>query len=141
MSRTNNALIQGIYYFLILFISYTWMNKAMAIGSFQVNLLKTGLYSDEATVYISYAVLGGELAALLLLLFAPKKGSLMLLIMLVVFTLYICFLYLTGRYEVCGCGGILNGLAFRYHLLINLTLVLLASLLVRHHYKTIQHEV
>jgi len=136
----QRTFIPLIYYFLILFISYTFMNKLSALHSFQVNLLKTGLYSLDVAKQLSYLVLAGELGVLIALLFFKKAGSVLLFAMLTVFTLYICLLRLLGRYEVCGCGGVLNGLEFRYHLLINLGLVVLSWLLLKDSIKKNNYE-
>lgn len=140
LTMVTNVLLSAIYYFLIFFISYTFMNKLLAIQSFQTNLLKTGLYSSSTTEYLSYLVLAGELFVLIALLFFRKLGERLLLAMLTVFTIYICFLQFTGRYEVCGCGGVLNGLAFKYHLVINVVLVFFALLLVQANSKNNSHE-
>lgn len=140
MTVKEKIFVPAAYYLLILFISYTFMNKLMSIESFQTNLLKTGLYSDSMTKYLSYIVLAGELFVLILLLFYKKIGSQALLAMLCVFTIYISFLNIYGRYEVCGCGGVLNGLEFKYHFLINVALILLALLLVQNNLKKINNE-
>jgi hypothetical protein len=131
---------QVIYYFLILFISYTMMNKLLAIESFQVNLLKTGVFSNTMAVYLSYIVIISEFLVLLILVFRKKTGSMLLLIMLAIFTIYISWLRFYGRYEVCGCGGVLNGLAFKYHFMINMTLIFFAILLNYTNLKNIENE-
>lgn len=136
----ENILVPFAYYFLILFISYTSMNKLLAVESFQTNLLKTGLFSNRMTVYLSYFVLATEFIVLALLLFYKQIGALALLVMLCLFTIYIMLLNIYGRYEVCGCGGILNGLEFRYHLYINIGLILLAFVLVEDNFKKNNNE-
>ncbi|WP_370277708.1 MauE/DoxX family redox-associated membrane protein [Flavobacterium sp. J27] len=115
--------IQIVYYFLILFISYTTMNKFLSIESFQTNLLKTGFFEDSTTIYLSYLIILTEFVAVLILIFYKKLGALLMASMLSVFTIYILILRFYGRYEVCGCGGVLNGLQFKYHLMINVVLV------------------
>ena len=42
------------------------------------------------------------------------------------FTLYISMLRYLGKYEICGCGGILNGLSYATHLIININLIIAA---------------
>jgi hypothetical protein len=123
MKSLNYHFTLFIYYSLIVFISYTLMNKLIAIESFQVNLLKTGVFDNITSIYLSYVVVASEFVVLLFLLFKKRTGSMLLLSMLITFTLYITALNYFGRYEVCGCGGILNGLQFKYHLVINILLV------------------
>nr|WP_130735283.1 MauE/DoxX family redox-associated membrane protein [Flavobacterium sp. J27] len=99
------------------------MNKFLSIESFQTNLLKTGFFEDSTTIYLSYLIILTEFVAVLILIFYKKLGALLMASMLSVFTIYILILRFYGRYEVCGCGGVLNGLQFKYHLMINVVLV------------------
>lgn len=132
--------IQAIYYFLIVFVSYTVMNKFLALKSFQINLLKTGVFGNNTTIYLSYFVIIVEFLVLLFLVFNKKFGTLFMIIMLSVFTIYISFLRLYGRYEVCGCGGILNGLQFKYHLIINILLISFSYLIYNSYKKSNSNE-
>ena len=123
MEKAKHIFNTAIYYFMIVFISYTMMNKLLAIESFQSNILKTGLFSNILTIVISYFVIFVELAIVLFLIFQKKIGLILLLLMLSTFTIYITGLNLFNIYEVCGCGGILNGLQFKYHFIINILLI------------------
>lgn len=114
-----------IYYLLILFMSYVFANKALDISAFQMNIFKTGIFSERISNLLAYIVLAIEFSSIILLLVNKKLGLDFLLILLLVFTLYISVLFYLGRYEVCGCGGILNGLSYKVHLLINILLILL----------------
>lgn len=106
------------------------MNKLMGFQSFQTNLLKTGLFSNKIIPIFATFVIILELGVLVLLIFFKSIGTRALLIMLLLFTIYISFLNVLGRYEVCGCGGVLNGLKFQYHLLINILLIALTIILL-----------
>ncbi len=130
MVKLKNIVIEFVYYSLILFIAYTAMNKLLAFESFQTNLLKTGLLPNSFIPYFAAFVIILELTVLLLLVFFKPIGLKSLLIMLMLFTIYISFINALGRYEVCRCGGILNGLKFSYHLLINIALISLTFLLL-----------
>ncbi|SOU86487.1 MauE/DoxX family redox-associated membrane protein [Tenacibaculum dicentrarchi] len=118
-----------IYSLIILFLSYVLANKVNDITSFQTNILKTGLFESKTTIYISYGIILTESIVLLFLVFKKKIGLLLFFIMILMFTLYILFLFYTNRYEICGCGGILNGLSFKYHFLINVSLIGLTYLI------------
>ncbi len=119
----KKILPQIVYYLLIVFLSYVMMNKLLNIVSFQINIFKTGVFSNQMAKYLSYVVVFSEFIVLLLLLFKRNLGLWLLLIMIFCFTIYITLLFYNGRYEVCGCGGILNGLPYKYHLLINISLI------------------
>ncbi|WP_375379306.1 MauE/DoxX family redox-associated membrane protein [Chryseobacterium luquanense] len=126
MKNTTIVLWNIIYYVLIIFFSYTVTNKLLAIKSFQTNIFKTGIFNFQQAVYLSYFVLFLELSMVILLIFKKKTGLLFSFIMMLIFTSYIIFLFTNGRYEICGCGGILNGLSFKYHLIINLLITFLS---------------
>lgn len=111
------------YYTLIIFFSYTVSNKIISINSFQENIFKTGIFSKTIVDIISYTVIILEIIMVLLLIMRKKVGLIYSLFMMVIFTVYICYLFYTGRYEVCGCGGILNGLSFKVHFLINILII------------------
>lgn len=121
--KVSKVLQQSIYAFLILFISYAVMNKTISSESFQVNLLKTGVFDSQYIKLLSYSIISLELTVLLVLIFNSRIGALLLMAMLTTFTIYISLLRIFGRYEVCGCGGILNGLHFKYHFIINIILI------------------
>lgn len=109
---------------LILFFSYTLVNKGLGFADFEFNIHKTGLYPLEMIRPVACAVLIVESLAIGLLVWNSLWGYRFALIMMAIFTGYICLLYSLGRYEVCGCGGILNGLPFYSHLAINIIVVL-----------------
>ena len=110
------------YLFLICFFCYTAVNKLMNLESFRTNLIKTSLFSEEIAKYFSVLVIVTEIIVILLMIFYKKTGLLFLSFMILIFTFYISFLNFKGLYEVCGCGGILNGLSYKYHFIINISL-------------------
>lgn len=106
-------------------MSYVFANKALDISAFQMNIFKTGIFNEKNSNILAYVVLIVELSSIILLLINKRLGLDFLLILLLAFTLYISILFYLGRYEVCGCGGILNGLSYKVHLLINILLIVL----------------
>lgn len=123
-NKIQKFIAEIIYLFLIFFFCYTAVNKYMNIESFRMNLVKTSLFSIKTAHFFSYIIILLEIVAVAFLLFFKKKGLLLFSFIMLVFTLYISFLRFKGIYEVCGCGGILNGLQYKYHLLINFFLIL-----------------
>lgn len=113
---------------LIFFMSYVFINKALDVQSFQMNIFKTGLFSGIMAKVISYIALALELFCIILLIANKQKGLRFLFIILTIFTLYISVLRSLNRYTVCGCGGILNGLSYTSHLIINLILIFMLFL-------------
>lgn len=94
------------------------------MSSFQTNLIKTTMFSKEVANWFSVLVVIFEFVVVLILLFNKKIGLWVFSTTLLIFTLYISFLSSQGLYEVCGCGGVLNGLSYSYHLLINILLII-----------------
>lgn len=105
----------------------------MGVESFTLNIAKTGLFHGLWVDMVAYYSLLAEFASIALLLYKPRIGSAVSLLVMLSFTLYILFLKMTGRYVVCGCGGILNGLPFQWHFLINIIIVM--SLLFIYRYE------
>jgi hypothetical protein len=115
---------------LILFFSYTLANKVANYADFELNLQKTGLYPVGLLRPIAIATLVAEAGAIALLIWKTAYGYRFVLLLISLFTGYICFLQIVGRYEVCGCGGILNGLTFPIHLGINIALLVSLSIVL-----------
>lgn len=111
---------------LIVFLSYTFMNKVLIFDSFIINIARTGMFSGWHVYAIAIVALIMELSSILLLVFTKKIGYAFTSFMLMVFSCYIIILYSTNRYESCGCGGIMNGLPFLPHLIINILLISLS---------------
>lgn len=126
---------QIVYYIIIIFLSYVLANKINNLASFQTNILKTGLFKSQTTIYISYATVFIETLVLIFLVFNKKVGLSFFFIMILTFTFYITFLFYTNRYEICGCGGILNGLSFKYHFLINICFLLSTIFINKENYE------
>lgn len=134
-SRLGQWLSLGYQCLLIAFFAYTLISKGMDMDAFMLNLHKTGLYATEQIRYVVWGALVAEVLAIVLLVVDSLWGYRFSLLMLSLFTGYICLLQYWGRYEVCGCGGILNGLSFYTHLSINLLLLL--SLIIALAYETL----
>lgn len=115
---------------LIGFFSYTFINKILDIGGFMLNIAKSSLFRGYMVDIIAYSALTAEGVSLISLLFKEKIGLMISWLMMVCFTCYICILYFLSLYEVCGCGGILNGLSFQWHLLINCIVITIISYLL-----------
>lgn len=127
---------KSIAFLLVAFFAYTFINKLLMFQAFKLNIAGTGVFYDVTVDLVAITALIAEATSVLLLIFKRKWGKLFSLAMMSLFTVYILYLARTGRYEVCGCGGILNGLSFSKHLTVNLLLILILLLsLFYDHYK------
>ena len=126
MASTRPKFANSIREFIILlivgFFAYTLVNKLLQFEAFKLNVARTGIFEGQWVSVVAYFAIVAEIASISLLVFARKWGIRFALAMMLFFTLYIIYLASTGHYEVCGCGGVLNGLKFQWHLLINLVL-------------------
>ena len=114
---------EAIYFFLIFFFCYTAANKLVNLESFRVNLIKTSLFDTTSAYYFSFIVIFIELITVTVLIINKYIGMILFLFVISMFTIYISYLKHEKLYEVCGCGGILNGLEYKYHFIINLFLL------------------
>jgi hypothetical protein len=131
----DKVLNEIAYLFIIFFFSYTAINKLLNIESFRTNLIKTSLFDVYSAHYFSFIVIFWEFIVIILLLFYKKIGVLTFTLTMLLFTIYISFLKSKRLYEVCGCGGVLNGLDYKYHFAINIFLILLGLFLLKNVYQ------
>lgn len=120
MPLLRKALLLAI----VLFLAYTAANKCIYFDDFTLNIAKTSVFPEPWIKVVAYGACASEIGCILLLVCKEKVGIGATLLMMAAFTAYISLLAAFGRYEVCGCGGILNGLSFGYHFAINATLIL-----------------
>lgn len=109
---------------IIAFFGYTLVNKLMNLDGFLINIAKTSVFQGRMVDLIAMYALISEALCIVLLVVKERWGALVSLTVMLSYTIYIIFLKSVGKYEVCGCGGILNGLSFHWHLLINIFLIL-----------------
>lgn len=126
MHFTRNLLLTAV----ICFLAYTFANKVLNLESFKLNIAKTGVFEGFFVDVVAYFALTAELCSIMALIVKERIGLLITFSVLIIFTAYTVMLYLSGRYEVCGCGGILNGLPFFWHLFINIVLILVVVYLI-----------
>ncbi|WP_271765550.1 MauE/DoxX family redox-associated membrane protein [Aquimarina algiphila] len=115
-----------LIYVFILFFAYTGFYKVLHLDAFKFNIARTAVFPEYFINIIPYGVIALEFTVIFFLMYKKKTGVILFAISMLVFSIYIILLYKYGRYEVCGCGGVLNGLEFKYHLIINIIFLLLA---------------
>lgn len=126
LSNIKSLLGHLNYIFLIFFMSYTSSNKLINLDSFETNLIKTTVFNIKFAREFAVIIISLEILIVLYLIYNRRKGLFVFAITIMIFTIYIIILRLMGLYEVCGCGGVLNGLKFQYHLGINIYLIISA---------------
>lgn len=120
------VIVNCISFIISVFFIYTGIFKLINPESFILNISKTGFFNEKLIPYLPYIIGFFELIIAVLILTRMFIGQLFFTITMIVFSFYITYLNNNNLYEVCGCGGILNGLSYNNHLLINLIFLTLS---------------
>ncbi|MGN6212049.1 MauE/DoxX family redox-associated membrane protein [Parafilimonas sp.] len=123
-----NVLKQLITYLLTLLFTYTSMLKIIDYQDFVIKLLKSSILPTEFVGFISYFIPTIEILTVILLLFKTIWGLYASFILMCAFTFYLVLLNSYSNYSGCSCGGILNNLSFKSHLVFNIFFIVLSVL-------------
>ncbi len=127
--------------FFIFLFTYTATSKLAAFASFQSTLGKlpvVGSFSPVLAVLLPLSEL--VIVALLFFPATRRAGARASFAIILLFTTYIGWAILLDVKLPCSCGGILQSLNWRQHLLLNLFLTLLAWIMVSMQKKTSEAE-
>lgn len=116
-----------IRFFLVLLFWYAAFTKLLELGDFEIQLSKSPLtapYSSMIKWFIPFLeiITGGMLLSARFL----PQGLFSSIMLLSGFTAYIIIILNFTGYIPCACGGVLEGLGWREHLIFNLVSLLLA---------------
>lgn len=119
-SKTSNTIIVVVRLLFILLFSYAAVSKLLDFGSFETQLEQSPLLSDYAGL-VSLGVLVIEFIISGLLMF-HKTGLLGLYLsffIMTIFTTYIIVILNFSSSIPCVCGGVLEALGWKEHLIFN----------------------
>lgn len=113
----------------IVLFTYAALSKLFDFQSFQVQLGQSPLLSAYTGI-ISYTILGVELLIVLLLVFPRTRmiGLMSSFVLMLFFTFYIVLILNYASFVPCSCGGILEKLGWKEHLLFNIVFVLIGGI-------------
>lgn len=119
--------IEIISSLLILLFVYAASSKLIEYSIFKTQLMNQLFFKTFAGL-IAWLVLSIELLTALLLTVKVTRiiGLYASLIMLLIFILYIAGMLLSGKQLPCSCGGIIQQLSWKQHLIFNLFFLLLS---------------
>ncbi|KQK26078.1 hypothetical protein AR438_10885 [Chryseobacterium aquaticum] len=128
MNATKTRFVEIVSYFLILLFCYASISKIMDFENFQVQIAQSPIFSSVAGL-ISYGVLVVELLVCILLIFERSRmiGLYASFFLMVSFTIYIYVILNYSDNVPCSCGGILEQMGWRTHLIFNVATVILSS--------------
>lgn len=121
-----NWLIEIITGLLILLFVYTAINKFLDHARFQMMLSQSPLIKNIAG-FISYALPIGELIAALFLAIPKYRewGFSISLSLMIIFTIYLAYMIYFVRDIPCSCGGVIEKLSWKQHLIFNISFTVL----------------
>jgi hypothetical protein len=124
-------LIDIISYFFILLFLYTGVAKLMEIHQFKEQLVSSPLVGSMAGI-VTWALPIGELI-LAVALFIPAfrmKALYATLVLMTLFTVYVIVILLMDNQLSCSCGGIIEELSLKQHVLFNSACVILSAVAI-----------
>lgn len=133
--KYTSLLFETSRWLLILLFVYTGLSKITGHSLFLQQLSKVPLLADMAG-FIAVAIPLAELAAAGSLVWVKTEitGWWISSILLSSFSIYIGSMLLFAPHLPCSCGGIVAALSWKQHLLINLSLAIIAWLKLYQHY-------
>lgn len=123
----KNAIVDIICLLYILLFVYSSVSKLLEFQNFQAQLGQSPLLSAY-TGFISYLVLIIEIVIALFLAIPKTRfvGLLSSFALMLMFTAYIIVILNYSSFIPCSCGGILEKLGWKEHLIFNITFTILA---------------
>ena len=120
--------IEIISSLLILLFVYAASSKLIDYNEFKVQLKNSGWLSPFAGI-IAWLIPAIELVISLILMVKDTRvvGLYASLILLIIFTIYISGMLLSGQHLPCSCGGVIQSLSWKQHLLFNSFFIILSS--------------
>lgn len=127
-SKSKEIVVEIISVLLILLFVYSALSKLLEFQNFQAQLGQSPLLSAY-TGFISYAVLIVEFIIALVLAFPKTRfiGLLSSFVLMLMFTAYIIVILNYSSFVPCSCGGILEKLGWKEHLVFNILFTILAA--------------
>jgi len=128
-SKVKPLIIVFISYLLVFLFVYAATSKMLEFQNFQAQLGQSPLVSAY-TGFVSYAVLAIELGISVVLVIPKKRflGLLASFCLMVMFTTYITVILNFSSFIPCSCGGILEDLNWKEHLIFNGIITITAAL-------------
>jgi hypothetical protein len=121
MKSMISNIINGLF---ILLFTYTALSKILGYTRFRFVLSMAPLVRNYAT-WIAAVIPAAELivAALIFIPATAKKGLIAGVSLLIVFTVYLVYMILTDPNLPCSCGGVIQQLSWKQHIVFNLLFI------------------
>lgn len=125
--KTRGIIVDIISYLFVALFMYTAASKIMTFGQFQSGLAYFPYISKFNTI-IAWLVPSVEILISILLIVPStrKKALYASLALMIIFTVYLIVMVLSGSKLPCSCGGVISKLHWKEHIWFNLIFVILA---------------
>ena len=125
--RLKKIIIETVCLLYILLFVYAAVSKLLDFENFQIQLGQSPLLSVFAN-YVAYSIILIELIIVMLLSWPRWKvtGLFFSLALMTMFTTYIIIILNYSAFVPCSCGGILEKMGWREHLIFNLIFIVLS---------------
>ena len=126
-AKTRETIVDiSAYLFIILFM-YTAANKLLTIKSFASTLAKSPLIGHYPMI-VAWGIPILEIAISIVLIFPQwrKAGLRASLLLMIIFTVYLTYMVLSGSKLPCNCGGVISSITWQQHIWFNLSFIVLA---------------
>lgn len=116
----QNTIVTVVSYLFILLFVYAAVTKLLDFETFQAQLDQFSVLNTFA-VWVSWTLILLEMITALLLCLENTRliGLCMSFFLMIMFTLYIVFILNFAPYVPCSCGGVLEALGWKQHLIFN----------------------
>jgi putative oxidoreductase len=127
VEKNKSKIVEVIAALFMLLFLYTALSKSHDITR-TINVVKKSPLLSNYAALASWAVVGSEYAAVLLLFFPKtrKIGLYLSLILMSSFTIYIGYMMAFVPDLPCSCGGVISKLTWKQHLFFNIFFTLLS---------------
>lgn len=117
----QKVMIEIIYFLLILLFVYAGFTKIIEYDSFKIQLHNSPFLKPFAGIIV-WLIPAAEfaIAVMLTVKHTRKSGLYASFALLLIFTLYIAGMLLSHEHLPCSCGGVINTLSWKQHLMFNL---------------------
>lgn len=125
----RHIIVEIIVFFFILLFVYAGVSKLMDLQKFRIQIGQSPILANIAGL-VAIAVPLIEVLIAIALVFPKTRlpGLLASLCLMIMFTTYIVLIMNSGEHIPCSCGGVLQQLNWRDHLIFNIVFVILGIL-------------
>lgn len=125
----KKIIIHAIAAVFIFLFTYTGLSKILNHSSFEATLHQSPVIKSVSPI-VAWLIPATELIISLLLFFPQTrlKGLYASLILMIGFTLYIGYMLLFTPNLPCSCGGVIQTMSWKQHLVFNIFFILLAGI-------------